>query len=145
MKEELFPVKIPKALISRIDRIVENVRDSFGLRKFRSRNEFVTEAVKRFLKEFEQGALSAFINDVLRNKSLVDQIRPKVILKSIYFGDERFLYTSDQQLLNLLLSTYRSALQAYQRYYHFKFEFNKLQKQLSHKTVSYTHLTLPTN
>ena len=54
MKEELFPVKIPKALISRIDRIVENVRDSFGLRKFRSRNEFVTEAVKRFLKEFEQ-------------------------------------------------------------------------------------------
>ncbi|MCD6374112.1 MAG: response regulator [Caldisericaceae bacterium] len=86
-----------------------------------------------FLKEFEQGALSAFINDVLRNKSLVDQIRPKVILKSIYFGDERFLSTSDQQLLNLLLSTYRSALQAYQRYYHFKFEFNKLQKQLSHK------------
>ena len=56
MREELFPVKIPKELIPHIDRVVESTKDSFGLRMFRSRNDFVTEAVKRFLKEFlEQG------------------------------------------------------------------------------------------
>ncbi len=84
-----------------------------------------------FLKEFEPAALSTFIKDVLGNKSLLDPMRPKTILKNFYFGDEKTFNTSDQQLLSLLLSTYRSALQAYQRYYHFKFELNKLQKQLN--------------
>jgi len=54
LREKYSTVKIPEALIPRIDRIINNSKDSFGLRKFRSRTEFVTEAVKRLLEEFEQ-------------------------------------------------------------------------------------------
>ena len=56
MRTHFYFVKIPKELIPHIDRVVESTKDSFGLRRFRSRNDFVTEAVKHFLREFlEQG------------------------------------------------------------------------------------------
>ncbi len=82
-----------------------------------------------FLKEFDPAALATFVNDVLQSPPSEGQEQSQR-LKRIYFGTNIELASNSAQLLNLLLSTYRSALQAYQRYYQFKFELNKLQKEL---------------
>ncbi|WP_456408442.1 response regulator [Caldithrix abyssi] len=91
-----------------------------------------------FLKEFEPGALLSFVNDALQNETVAGQTNPQVILTSIYLGDTHEISTNNRQLLNLLLSAYRSALQAYQRYYQYKFEVNKLQKELQSRSKKNT-------
>ncbi len=96
-----------------------------------------------FLKEFEPNALTSFLKDVLANTSLSTALQPKEVLKNYYLGENRQITINNQQALNLLLSTYRSALHAYQRYYKFKFELNKIQKQLKQNISDAPKLEIP--
>jgi Arc/MetJ-type ribon-helix-helix transcriptional regulator len=43
-------VRIPTELLNAVERLVENLKDDFGLPQYRNKTEAVTEAVKEFLK-----------------------------------------------------------------------------------------------
>ncbi len=80
-----------------------------------------------FLKEFEAESFVLFVEDVLhaRDNRLAQTAQaavPVSFMKRIYSvkGDKR-------QLAKLLISTYRSALQAYDRYYRLKHEIKQIQ------------------
>ena len=53
MKEDLVTVKIRREVIPGLEHIVEKVKDEFGIPKFRSKADAVTEAVKEFLHKYE--------------------------------------------------------------------------------------------
>jgi len=44
-------VRISEELLPHIDKAVEECRDSYGVRRYHSRRQFVDEAVKRLLRE----------------------------------------------------------------------------------------------
>ncbi|MEM0313940.1 MAG: ribbon-helix-helix domain-containing protein [Candidatus Bathyarchaeia archaeon] len=46
-------VRVPISLISQIEKLVENEKDEFGLPKYRSKSDAVTEAIKEFLRKRE--------------------------------------------------------------------------------------------
>ncbi|NOX87463.1 MAG: response regulator [Calditrichaeota bacterium] len=80
-----------------------------------------------FLKEFDPVAFVHFIKDVLNNshrEAASDEIQT---FKTFYYSREQKIEAHDSRLLTLLLSSYRSALFAYQRYFRLKHEVKKLQ------------------
>ena len=51
--EQQGVVKISPELFPAIDKVVEETKDEYGVRRFKSRRELVDEAVRQFLKTLQ--------------------------------------------------------------------------------------------
>ncbi len=86
-----------------------------------------------FLKEFEPDTFINFVEDVLHARdNKVDQKDGNDVLVSVL---KRIypVHGNKKQLAQLLISTYRSALQAYDRYYRLKHEIKELQNSFKNQ------------
>jgi len=79
-----------------------------------------------FLKEFDPDAFGQFIEDIVRSAELEQPEDNESILIS-YLRQIQKIQTSRPRAVRLLLSVYRSAVQAYERYYQLKHEYQELQ------------------
>lgn len=86
-----------------------------------------------FLKEFDPDTFINFVEDVLHARdNKVDQKNGNDVLVSVL----KRIYPvqgNKKQLAQLLISTYRSALQAYDRYYRLKHEIKELQNSFKNQ------------
>jgi Arc/MetJ-type ribon-helix-helix transcriptional regulator len=48
-------VRIPTELLDAVEKLVKDEKDEFGLPKYHSKSDAVTEAVKQFLKKHNKG------------------------------------------------------------------------------------------
>ncbi|MEM2995858.1 MAG: ribbon-helix-helix domain-containing protein [Candidatus Bathyarchaeia archaeon] len=53
-EEKWTTVRIPAELLSKIEKLVKDEKDEFGMPRFRSKSEIVAEAIKEFLKKHKE-------------------------------------------------------------------------------------------
>lgn len=53
LEEKWATVRVPMELLSRIEKLLNDEKDEFGMPKFHSRSEIVAEAIKEFLKKHQ--------------------------------------------------------------------------------------------
>ena len=53
--EKWANVRIPVELLVAVEKLVKEEKDEFGMPKYRSKSEVVTEAVKQFLQKHSKG------------------------------------------------------------------------------------------
>jgi len=56
-EEKWATVRIPAELLSKIEQLIKEEKDEFGMPKYRSKSELVAEAIKEFLKKHKEGAV----------------------------------------------------------------------------------------
>jgi len=49
-EEKWATVRIPTELLEAVENLIKDLRDEFGILKYRSKSEAIAEAVKQFLK-----------------------------------------------------------------------------------------------
>ncbi len=82
-----------------------------------------------FLKDFDPDAFGQFIEDIVRSAELEQPEDNESVLIS-YLRQIQKINTSRPRAVRLLLSVYRSAVQAYERYYRLKHEYQELQNSV---------------